>query len=507
MLDLCFRQNNPVLVDAVAHGLARHPSSLQDLSAKDLQNFLASSGHASLTIMDLIFQPLRRFQFWEQARNSDKLKLTLRRCAFISGGTQMRVKEGPSFAKMHAHLESHQEPDERMLEFIEGIAPQQPLQRSEPYVQVAFQKCIVKKMHRDLKVLLAIISCPHKEIFNTFGAKVLVELKWQQEWFATAVQATVSFLEVVNLTGINIALNLENQEEAESQVKVQACAALGVLVFAFFLETIRLIGYFSACLGAFYVKSPSIWLSWLTLMASIFTITDAMYNGYAASEDPVFRMTLGGVICLKWLKFAAQLRSFKFFGMHLLPIAKTASKSVSFIGVLAILFLASVNMFYALGLHDLDEIIFFVYRIVAIGDVPKFDILVNGNRQYALVVRLMVLGMSLFVGIAALNIFIAMLCIAYEEANEDAARDLLHMRANSALQYQAQKRGLQTIVCRRRWRRRRGLARGQSSLEKSVAIAVGLDDDDSFGYLWVATPEDEDESSTLQMSADPETPC
>merc|ERR1712032_356190 len=189
------------------------------------------------------------------------------------------------------------------------------------------------------------------------------------------------------------------------------------------------------------------------------------------AQDTGFCTTFGVLVFCKWNRFLVYLRQIRVIGIQILPITQTMWDMGPFLLVFSLYFLASVNMFYALNTgHSFVQCFMQVYQLVVLGsgdsatlantDAPQMtvDLITGAVLQSAppdadnlSVVRVMLIFVSFLIGVSLMNLFLAVLCVAYTEARDKAHISFQSSRTEMVLDQHAVRAGSARICCCLRW--------------------------------------------------------
>merc|ERR1712129_183489 len=196
-----------------------------------------------------------------------------------------------------------------------------------------------------------------------------------------------------------------------------------------------------------------------------------------------------GVFC-KWCRFLLYLRQIKVIGIAILPITQTMWDISPFLLVFSLYFLATVNMFYALNTgHSFGDIFMLVFHLVLLGDGDA-STLENTETQMAvdlstgavlqtdspvtdnfIIVRLMMVFASFMIGVSLMNLFLAMLCLSYTLAYEQAHRSFMKALANIVIDQHAVRVGTARLCCCCRRHQTENLVYGRSVSDDHISVS------------------------------------
>merc|ERR1712032_107975 len=213
-----------------------------------------------------------------------------------------------------------------------------------------------------------------------------------------------------------------------------------------------------------------------------------------ASHDTAFCAAFGVLVFCKWNRFLVYLRQIEVVGVQILPITQTMWDMGPFLLVFSLYFAASVNMFYALNTgHTFMQCFMQVYQLVVLGNAEASDLanaddpqvtvdLISGavlqsdppDAQYLLVVRIMLIFVSFVIGVSLMNLFLAMLCLTYENAHHQAHLSFQRSRTKIVLDQHAVRLGTARLCFIKR-KRTEKLVYGRSSSEFCVTKSSSAD--------------------------------
>jgi len=107
--------------------------------------------------------------------------------------------------------------------------------------------------------------------------------------------------------------------------------------------------------------------------------------------------------------------------------------------------------------------------------------------EYYWQVRVMMVVVTFLLGLSMMNLFIAMLCLSYEVAAQQAKRKFMQCRAVIVLDQTAERTGIGRMFCN--FCRRRKQHRGDSALKSTTEADLSdlLADEPWDAYVWFAT--------------------
>eukprot|EP00928_Gymnodinium_smaydae_P039136 TRINITY_DN26803_c0_g4_i1.p1 TRINITY_DN26803_c0_g4~~TRINITY_DN26803_c0_g4_i1.p1 ORF type:complete len:966 (+),score=81.75 TRINITY_DN26803_c0_g4_i1:48-2945(+) len=477
VLDIVFSSENPVLMAAVALGMKRSTMLLDKLPSADLIRFLRAPGDAPLHIMTAIFRTYP-IMFWQSSR-SNKLRRVLLRASFVDFSRGMNIAQGPHRDEVLRLFNTKQLLSNDIDKFVATVAPKKLEGKRCMFVPVSFMMCHVANVHKNLQVLVALANCEQKDIFNEPGVQAILNFAWETERNSAKCSMGMHFAEVINLVLINFILNenerLPSSELAVVLLGVANALALFVLLVVIFYKMMEIVGHMSQGLRTGSVR---FWLfDGFVLSLTGVVVQQTYAHGLTAKAYPAYNICLGVLVFIKWMRLLMSLRLIESIGMRILPITTTMWSVGPFCAVLAVYLLGSANMYYALGIHSFTKCFLIVYRIVVLGDMDLYEMenvwgsnleIVDDNgrtiiqqsvpvaTEYYYVVRAMMLFVSFVMGLAMMNLFIAMLCLSYAAATESARKAFMRSRALAMIDHYAYRAGVRTlrrafsrIVCRR----------------------------------------------------------
>merc|ERR1712008_36419 len=230
-----------------------------------------------------------------------------------------------------------------------------------------------------------------------------------------------------------------------------------IWLMALFFEVFQFVGYWSDKSTTRYWRSPRHWFGILVVaMTGLFVVIFMIPGEEALVNQGEFSAAMGVLLFLKWFKMLVYLRQYESIAVRTLPITSTMWNVGPFLLVMAVYVFASVNMFYALqNGYDLLECFVFMYRLEGLGDFTIAHLQKTTEPSvevaYYHVVNFMVVGLTFVIGVTMMNLFVAVLCVAYDEAAKNAAIAFTESRANIVLDQHAIRKGIKYVKkCLRR---------------------------------------------------------
>lgn len=504
-LDKVFQSDNTLLLTAVAQGLAHAPRLLDRLDKDDLIHFLNSAGGAPINILGAIFQP-HPIRYWQET--SGKRHRMMRSAAFVDSKEGVNIVQGPHCRVVEKGFSERIVLTGKLKQFLDRILPMERTSGCNMYVPVTSYMCHIPLLHKELQVLLAIADCKDINIFGDKGCQAIINMKWAAEKYGSHGRMVMAFIEVMNLALLNWILNNHSIQNRSGVLICANILALVVWAVAVTLEISQAVGYIVNNLHRRYFTSTRYWFDWIVCFTTGMVILFTGLLGEKADESPQYSTVLGVLVFLKWMRLLISLRQLRTIGLRILPITTTMWDVGPFCGVLSVYIVGSVNMYYALGINNLGESFMLIYRIVVMGDVdlyelegvfnPSMRVGADGvisqsapeQTEYYVVVRVMLVVISFVMGLSMMNLFVAMLCLSYSQAAENAWFSFMQSRAGIVLDQHAIRLGLRRMggmfcVCRRR---------SDSGEEQGQSLCSELLDDDSkeseTAYIWLACQKD-----------------
>jgi len=172
-------------------------------------------------------------------------------------------------------------------------------------------------------------------------------------------------------------------------------------------------------------------------------------------------------------------------------------------------------MYYALGIYSFPRCFLIIYRLVVMADVDPSEMenvwpsrmklqpdgavkeFMSLASEYYVVVRLMLIFISFVIGLTMMNLFVAVLCLAYDSAARNADFAFARNRARLLLDHEAMRIGSRTLkkLCRRRNPAQSSKDFDALALRQRQPSSVGLDPrekaDETNRYVWVCVQKDD----------------
>lgn len=224
---------------------------------------------------------------------------------------------------------------------------------------------------------------------------------------------------------------------------------------------------------------PNTWMTCSLHLISGFVLIMPLTFGSSTVDIPYYRLALGCLLCEKWLSLLASLRQYKLVGLRILPILEAMLEVGPITFVLAIFVLATASCFYTFGFNDFASSFVMSYRMGVLGDFSLAELMyghspkVAAPKEYIWGTRVLTMIVTFFIGIVNMNVFVAVLCNIYSQAESRAELAFLRYRARILFDLQAFHRGRSVL---KHWLR---TCRG-STLRRNVS---GGTDDES--YIWI----------------------
>jgi hypothetical protein len=238
-----------------------------------------------------------------------------------------------------------------------------------------------------------------------------------------------------------------------------------IWLVAVVLEIMQFLGYAANGLMKRYLMTPRYWIDFAVLiMTGYFIYIFLMDSRGMNIKETAFSTVLGILLFLKWFRMLVHLRQFEVVGVRILPITSTMWDVGPFLLVLVVYVLASVNLLYALrNNYSSWECFLLIYRLVVMGDMDITELehrakpleivdlatgeirSINTHTEYRGVVSIVAVVLSFVIGVTMMNLFIAMLCLSYEEAAHHVNLTFAKSRVNIVLDQHAVCYGLSLL--------------------------------------------------------------
>jgi ankyrin repeat protein len=458
-----FASQNAVLIEMVARGMNNTPTSLDFLTKDDLLKFIRAPGEAPVHAFGAIFQPCH-FQYWEM--HAGKLYRRRPNAAFIDVEYKCNLMESPHRSYFLKMFDQKMTLDPANTRRVHQFLPHAHLPgRPSMFVPITPYMCTIPLVHKDLQVLLAIADCPNINIFSTDGCCAIVNWQWAREQRLARFRMVAAAIEIMAFMVINFITN-ENVLIDSVPLVVANGVSLFMWLVAMCLELAQFAGYVSKGLTRQYFARA---LHWFDALVVFMTggVNIALLTINNASQDSMFSTALGVLVYMKWLRFLAYLRQIRAIGTEILPMSQTMWNIVPFLVVLSIYVLGTVNMLFALNNgYSIDDCFMLIYRMVVLGDASVEELENRLSSQLTVnlttgivtqsdspptdnfwVVRIMMVFTSFVVGVSLMNMFLAMLCLNYTMAHDQADFSFMRARANIVLDQSAVRIGITRFLC------------------------------------------------------------
>jgi len=501
-IDTVFSSGSPVLVLAVAKGLGDAPELPVEFTRHDLIQFLATPGEAATQIWKSIFKK-QALRYWEQREDLPQSVMRVtKRAAFLPSDERMEFALGPTAKALLKRYNQKQTLPTDFQKFMRCLGPMAPMSTSDIFMPVHFYTCRVPHLQGDLQLMMAIADCENEEIFDTAGCRALVNLKWRTLKIHARFKLLLTAAEVANLVWLNV---IQAEEGFDDALDVANGLALAVVFLATLEEICSAVGYISQGLGGWYLQSGGHIFD-TSVLALTFAVVSWNLAYRESINEPVYRIIFGLCVYLKWLRLLTSLRQIKVVGLRILPILYTMWDVKPFLAVLIMYIVASLNMYYALNIHTMEDTFLIIYRLTVLGDVNLYELENESNLRlkaeeggglvqvspprthYTLVVRVMMVFMSFVVGVSLMNLFVAMLCESYVNAVGRAHWAFMRAKAHLVLDQQAVRMGLQVFCCRTQRRQRRRL-RASHGDDAHREPDRDKEEEDKLSHIWYCLPE------------------
>jgi len=455
ILDLAFHSGNQDLIAAVAQGLKSNQFLLDQLTRNDLIQFLSIDGQAPINILKAIFQP-EELRFWELVDYDgdglgDRGARATRQTAYLWSDLPINVSVGPSPAELEKLFKNREQLNPALQAFVSLLAPQERtlnlFQRIMPgelfRAPVKFITSCFPGVHKDLDVLVAIADSPCDALFLERTCQAIIKSAAIKVRVGIKVQFVIAAAEVFNLVCVNYFLNHPEMVKSSAFCILCAFTLSGIHIGYFMLKAL---GFW--CQGLLH-RFLSEWFYVSSVVATfclLFYITETNVD---PKKSPIFCSNLGAIIFQKWVLMLFELCQFRLIGMHILPIMATMKDIWPFFLVLSMCTGAVFNLYYAFGLHSLEDSFLLIYRLAVLGDfnLNELDVrfATTGDKDYYFVVRLLLVLVSFVLTVSLMNLFVGVLSFHFEKRTEQAHTAYLRYYACCVLEAQALRKGLQAF--------------------------------------------------------------
>eukprot|EP00928_Gymnodinium_smaydae_P011725 TRINITY_DN14299_c0_g2_i1.p1 TRINITY_DN14299_c0_g2~~TRINITY_DN14299_c0_g2_i1.p1 ORF type:complete len:929 (+),score=117.25 TRINITY_DN14299_c0_g2_i1:38-2824(+) len=516
-IDNLFNRGDPMMVTACAKGLQKAVSLLNRLPASDLTRFLLTEGEAPVKIMASIIQPYR-ILYWDIDEKGKKIRV-LRTAACISADLRMAVAEGPHNDHLMDLFNKKDHVEGTTKTFLTHIGSDEPLPGlgKQLFVPSTFYMCHVPNMHTDLNVLLALVDCPSDNVFGELSTRAVLTVMWRKENFSAKCRMGISAIEVLNLVLLNFILNeLDHSDLNIWLLRAANIMAFLVFLLVLFLHLLQFVGYCSSGLLSRILLTPGFWMTNSVIFLTGTCVYVVAAWNFEAKESVEFCTSLGVIIFIKWMRLLVSLSTLKSVGLRILPITSTMLDIGPFCAVMGVYLVGSTNMYYALGIYNFPRCFLIIYRLVVMADVDPNELenvwpsqmnlqdngyisqSVSPGSEYYVVVRLMLIFFSFVIGLTMMNLFVAVLCLAYDKAARNADFAFARNMARLLLDHEAMRIGARSFqgLCQRRQKQSKDFD-SPYGRERS-ASCIGLEpredqksDFESKKYIWACVQKED----------------
>jgi hypothetical protein len=272
------------------------------------------------------------------------------------------------------------------------------------------------------------------------------------------------------------------QEEQEALLFIAMWLAAGILIASALLQAAQALGYFTVNLQRQWIRDPTVWVEGVVLASTIYLILCVNVQSFEANDDVTFNLVMGLTVFTKWIRFIYTLASVSTrVGTRVLPIIATLYDIGPFMMVFALSLLGATNMFYALNLNTPIQSLLLTYDASVHGNIgwdgwrPNGDIVDDKDG----LVRVFVIIVTFLLGLAMLNLFIAVLSHSFDKASEVAHMEYRRFRCYGCISQHAVKSALCKLAGVF------GRACGQGCEESSL---------DGGKHLWFSIPRGEEDN-------------
>eukprot|EP00931_Biecheleriopsis_adriatica_P065868 TRINITY_DN40324_c0_g1_i1.p1 TRINITY_DN40324_c0_g1~~TRINITY_DN40324_c0_g1_i1.p1 ORF type:complete len:1135 (+),score=194.17 TRINITY_DN40324_c0_g1_i1:91-3495(+) len=573
-MELLFSSRNSRAVSEVAEALQASPEQMKHLSEEDIVRFLGNPGDAPVNLMKALFVKRTSMRYWRpstkykdsgptqehfgaalilgskgQAKRTNTSLGTIRRI-LVYGKVQyvINLATGPSSEDVEQHWRQRSFLQDQMSGFVDEMAPQPSEETFWPhlwcrirgihrdYLPVDFFACLVPHLHESEEILMAIASCPSKEIYRLRECEAIVSSHWN------AIEKTHLadfFLQVVISGLVLLAVSwLRTQDIAR-------CASLHIVAYISMpLLLINLLMEVGEALGKFRCKDRR-WHLWSAEMVArdllnhlattaLFIVFMIPQSGSTSADcqrrkdahtdetgqpgqeslidTPLFRVFLIGVGAMRWIHCVDMARlAFSEWNMIVTPITSAVWRTLPF--CFAVLSLACIlwQAYWSLDIQewrDAWQAFIITFRFAVLNDfdvyelegldgyvagsfppnqtnstisTPRWNVEDPETTQYQHIVQIIFVFMGgVMFPVLIMNILISVLSVWLDFAIKNVWLDFQQARARTVLKYQAMYRGLR--ISKNRSRRYESMGDGNTNELKSQSDA----------YLWFAAPKEEE---------------
>jgi len=502
-LNVLFDRANCDVIAKAARGLqSAHVDELDKLTVQHFLRFLRTPGKAPVEILRASFRK-HAVKYWEA--NSPRTVYH----GLVHPSRAFNVCEGPSYrsiVRLYNSKASLKQSPEGMR-FLDRLAPRPgrgkfirswDIASNYGCYDLEIWMCHVQGIGKNMEVLCALADQPDREIFSEIGFRVLLHLCYEN---VVGTVRRMMLLEILHLVCfcwfVTFLHRLNQKEEVEADAfNLITGACLG---FAF-VETVLFCAYQAGCHKCHLrarVHSPWKVLECLRLLAALILLTYCLGEGIKLEQRSAFKTVLAVLAFIRWMKLIDVCKASPGLGGCIRPITMNMWNARPYVAVLLMYLAGCTTAYYSLGIKDLLDSFTLIFRIVVMGDLDMDEIegyhevvvpLSNTTSAVELTrssstidslpLRMLMLGASFFLGLALVNVFIAVLC-ASVRASTEADPDSASMIASIAFDYRAIQVGLRRILCCFFWRQ------GQSRKDPDEADSDSAKDTD---FLWYSVP-------------------
>jgi hypothetical protein len=420
VLDLVFKLGNPVVISAVAEGLAYQEDQMKQLGPKEMVRFLTTPGSAGYHIIKALFKK-RDVVFFQRDEDGGSPVRThiitahIGKAQVLPNGQRhepinVAVLYG-CYKDLHDKFRERASLSDLETDFLTRLAPQTEKSAGNDTMMVTVQlfEGLVRGIHMDLRIVKA-ISQLEQDLFESKSCQAIIQFCWKrcqsQAKFEVLLHALLMFI----FLGLAIALRPPNPPEQNTPVKGLAFLGGCIVTCVIILELLQIASLSRQGWLRDYIRNHETFVDWLRLSGDSMVLLYLLKEGLDAMDSKTFLCVFSLCSFWKWIAILYALTPFRVFGLSILPILHTMLDVGPFLTVLAFHIFGLMHGYIALSIPDIDmwESGLLVYQLGLLGDASPDD-LDGGNSKYWGAVRIFYCGVAFIVTITLMNTFIAAL--------------------------------------------------------------------------------------------------
>jgi len=483
--EMMWSNTNPVTILSVAKGLAQCPKTLNGVAVDQMRNFFDVSSHLSRFMLSILLpslfvrKPTQCLMYWtlglENRVQRATFNLRVGSCWQMADYWALHTAPGPheqvlqTKYRMKESIVTVGKKSSCFETFIDTLLPQREASGTQ-VVQTGLMRCRVPEIHKEFRLLLAIVECQGSEHFKSNACQAIIDFWWNSAHMPhhTKLHRVWQMTYVLTYGGVLWIMRygtVDEDGDFTHQSFWQLFAALLALLSVYCClevleEVCQALGYRDAGFLWHYLLDWWNGVEFMTVGFSALTLFMLMQSWQSGVMSPYVRRILAVMIFWRWIHMTKHYVSGVTLGPVVLPILKASGEIRGFFFVVGVCLMAFISGYLALVQeYPLWVVTFSAYRTAIFGEgalvAVEDEAVVEstgvknrfGDEIAAFPLENAFMSTVAFcLGVVLMNIFIAVLSINYEREYNLAWSSFLRSRASATADMAACSRGFNILM-------------------------------------------------------------